>query len=242
MKHSVNDVKRHSGLVLLFAAVVAISAASIMPQAMADTPNQSLLPDPPIVNNPVTITIEGKAPQAPHFGERIRVMEPGWTSGGGLAAPCTALSIAAPNSYSVWELQSGGSPVTYTLQAGDQLKITFGSGGAPTVTLINTSGNSAVTAGPYTWVDVGVGGGVHNTSQLAAYTYGSCGKDGNQAGNNFQQTDEFTPVKPVGGEIIPISTTALLLAGMSTSALWLVPLAAVAVGAFTVLRLQVNRK
>jgi len=43
-------------------------------------------------------------------------------------------------------------------------------------------------------------------------------------------------------EIIPIDTTALLLAGFSTSAIWLVPLVALAGGTFAVLRYQVNKK
>jgi len=48
---------------------------------------------------------------------------------------------------------------------------------------------------------------------------------------------------PVAGEILPISTTALLLAGISTNAMWVLPaLAVVAGSSFAVLRYQVTRK
>lgn len=50
---------------------------------------------------------------------------------------------------------------------------------------------------------------------------------------------EITVSNPIGGEILPISTTSLLLAGMSSNAMWLIPLVAIGGGAFALLRFQV---
>lgn len=55
--------------------------------------------------------------------------------------------------------------------------------------------------------------------------------------------ETFQVLQPVGGEILSIDTTALLIAGASANALWILPALALAAGAaFTVLKLQVSRK
>lgn len=54
-----------------------------------------------------------------------------------------------------------------------------------------------------------------------------------------EQTVGGPSMEPIGGEILPISTTSLLLAGMSNSAMWLIPLVAIGGGAFALLRFQV---
>ena len=57
------------------------------------------------------------------------------------------------------------------------------------------------------------------------------------------QVAAFNTQKPVAGEILPIDTTALLIAGVSQNSLWILPtLALVAGAAFTLLRIQVHRK
>jgi hypothetical protein len=56
-------------------------------------------------------------------------------------------------------------------------------------------------------------------------------------------TQSFIVSLPVGGELIPINTTALLIAGISSNALWMLPtLATVAGVSFVLLRFQVTKK
>ena len=51
----------------------------------------------------------------------------------------------------------------------------------------------------------------------------TCGKEGSQLQLNFQSRGFFETVLPVGGEILPINSAALLIAGISTSAMWILP-------------------
>lgn len=49
-------------------------------------------------------------------------------------------------------------------------------------------------------------------------------------------------ILPVGGMVLPVSMTTLFVAGISSSAIWLVPLTAAAGGAFAILRYQLRRE
>jgi hypothetical protein len=79
-----------------------------------------------------------------------------------------------------------------------------------------------------------------NTKYVIHY----CGyDDATTANDHFSQEKEVQTQNPVAGEIIPINTTALLIAGISSSPmLALSALGFVAGAAFVVLRLQVTRK
>ena len=102
---------------------------------------------------------------------------------------------------------------------------------------------------PLKW-DETVGGGPDSTSGTGVGTAFICSfNDQNGDGDFDLGTDtpgstsqSFIVSLPVGGELIPISTTALLIAGISSNALWMLPtLATIAGVSFVLLRFQVTK-
>jgi len=167
----------------------------------------------------------------------------------------------------VWELRH---PISGTIgydvgsAAGSFIEIKFGpSGASGTVTAFGSAKVYRVTAGPIftqiaegptapvvagtdtfvgTWTNV-QGANAPNTSRVGNWFMGTCGQDApGSSGPNYKIPGGFLVTLPVGGTILPIDGTALLVAGISTSALWLVPLVAVAGVAFAILGFQVNKK
>ena len=113
----------------------------------------------------------------------------------------------------------------------------FGNGGTHTMTI---SANGAVPGGTVEWVELTQGAGTDQTDLAGLYLYGNCSQQGGSADT---ATKTFFVEFPVGGEILPINTSALLLAGLTTNALWILPALAVAAGAgIVVLKFQLNRK
>ena len=94
-------------------------------------------------------------------------------------------------------------------------------------------------------------GKTHSTNKVVHRALVSSGCDDNSApvgartaadldGNVFES---YEVAVQVGGSVISTSSTALLLAGISTNALWILPaLAGIAGISFAVLRVQVSRK
>ena len=91
----------------------------------------------------------------------------------------------------------------------------------------STSGTNKVMA---IWVDVENGLSPSTDSRDAPTFYRalSCGTD--DAGV-YEDEGFFKTVKPVGGYVIPTSTAALLLAGFSMSAVWMLPAIVATAGA-----------
>jgi len=58
----------------------------------------------------------------------------------------------------------------------------------------------------------------------------SCGDEGSMFQLDYQSRGFFETVVPVGGEILPINSAALLIAGISTSAIWIFPTVGTIVG------------
>jgi len=58
----------------------------------------------------------------------------------------------------------------------------------------------------------------------------SCGDEGSVFQLDYQSRGFFETVVPVGGEILPINSAALLIAGISTSAIWIFPTVGTIVG------------
>jgi len=125
-----------------------------------------------------------------------------------------------------------GDPNPISIFANSEAQLTVGG------TALPNKGDDIINTGEWDHTsgaeepNTGTGSGLPRTMSIV-----TCGTEtGSYAvGGNFQI------VLPVGGTIIPISTTALLLAGISSSAMWLIPLAALAVGSFALLRFQINR-
>jgi len=68
------------------------------------------------------------------------------------------------------------------------------------------------------------------TTATGAYTGVTCGPEEVTFGNNYQVPINFNVIEPVGGEIISINTTALLMAGLTTSGMWMIPTLGVIAG------------
>ncbi len=131
-----------------------------------------------------------------------------------------------------------GNPVSVTASA-DAVIVVGGVDMAAGVDIINDAqwvsldGTGAV-EGVQTLPSTGTGAGLPRFMSFV-----SCGQDTVElyvAGHSWEITE------PVGGTVLPISMTSLLIAGMSNSVLWLVPLAAVAGGTFALLKFQLSRK
>lgn len=266
MQLRVYDVKRFSIIVILFAAIAA-SGISTIPSAMAMlSPSLSATPLPVIQGGITILKITGAGDNTPpHLLGMIRVFDPNLVVSGGAGSTfgtgaCTPRG--ATGAGSAWDLEtSNGGLVVYKLAAAtDTLEVTFGGGSSgifPVVTLTDISGSSTVTAGTpgYKWTEVAAinaNGLPDNTlvdTTASPYTFYTCGFDSvagaDPISGTFQYNADipFTTKKPVGGTILPIDTTALLIAGASVNAIWLLPvLAGLAVGVFTLLRFQVVRK
>jgi len=93
-----------------------------------------------------------------------------------------------------------------------------------------------------TWLSVGDVAGVPSTDRVGDYRIGTCGHEGASLIADFDGFGLFTVVLPIGGTIIPVSATSLVLAGISSSPLWILPLVAIAGVSFAVLKFQVSRK
>jgi len=84
-------------------------------------------------------------------------------------------------------------------------------------------------------------GNSDNTNIVGLYSGISCGVERTLFSGTYQASADFNVVSPVGGEIIPVNTIALVIAGLTTSGIWMVPtLASVAGIGITLYKLQKN--
>ena len=258
MKMTVSDVKRFSSISIMLFAVTAL---------LTSTPSAMALPDPSIGGNTVTqnsagtITITVGAGTPPITGEAIRVYDQP-KADTAIDGSCP-MADPALEGVTTWELRADSDTtkkIDYSFPIGSvgttSVKVNFGTGvgisGNPVTVTVDAPGQLSI-GGVFQgsgvsvlgrWIEVtdnagSTGATAPSTNRLGLYAVVTCGLEG---ASPSEVSGNLSVVKPVGGEIIPVSTTALLLAGVPTSALWLVPLAAVAAGAFAVLRLQVYRK
>ena len=241
--------KRILGIVILFvAASVLVIPASQM--AFANPlPGVSKSPPIPVVGGTVTLTITPTAlTDYPVSQMKVVVFESGLVTEvypvfGPPTAPCLP-PIGAVGTLNKWLLEApGGIAAEIGLTSG-VVTLTYGSGGAVTVGF--TGVGSITPAGPYTWVDKNGAGGIQAdnlgllTTAITPYRVGICGYE---AGAPFDGFSSIFTQLPVAGEILPINTMALLIAGVSSNALWMLPtLATVAGVSFVLLRFQVTKK
>lgn len=261
-----NYITRLLTLMVIISSIAALSTSGLQ-IAFANSPSVSADPAPMLVGtgqNKITLSSSNDNSK-PHTDVKIEVGEP-TVSFAGDGTPetsadppvdgspggtCTLPAVSAnPNTRSVWVLRDAATGTV-------DVKLTTGTVGNPgsisipfkpgTVTITSSGGAAAVgnpTSGQ--WVDITINAAPAAINFVGSYKLGHCGYDGfGQTGsqNSVYGTAATVPAQlPVGGEIIPISATALILAGMSTNTLWLIPLGAIAGGAFAVLRFQVMRK
>lgn len=243
MKLGLKGTNRFLTLTILFGALSALLIPA-MPLVFAATPGIGLNPQTPVVGGIVTITINPIAVPVTFLqmvmyesGEPTQVIP-------GSVHPALCFIPLAGGGGDIWELQgAGGLPARITVVSGQVGTTTFGGGVA---VIINPGVGGAVTpAGPYNWVNQ-VTAAADNLNLLTTagtpYRLGICGYEGggNASFGNFNSI--LTQVE-VGGEILPINTSALLLAGLGINAFWMLPvLAAIAGASFVVLRHQLTRK
>ena len=134
-----------------------------------------------------------------------------------------------------------------------------GTTGSPIVYLTSGGVGSPVAAGTLRWIQTvgpspgtfGIDHTVPNPTNLEGQRFiVACGcddpgADGFCAGSDTDGVvaESYRVVKPVGGKILPIDTTALLIAGMSSTGLWVLPMLGVIAGvSFALLKFQVIKK
>ena len=227
-------------------ALLGILVFAIIPQASAMTAQTIVIPSIVGIGNDVVLTYEGQTAQDTHTVLLTRVHEPtansphtlitGDSDAAGTYDDCSDkidLSASVPNNDPPqWEARNfdgpdAGEPFQiFDLDMCDTVSFAFGKG-LPSVPVI-TSGAVTVSANKIVWVDIfPVTPTADNLDLEGEYKWESCGTESNGAGN-WETTQSIIVVIPISGEILPISTTALILAGVSTSAIWLVPV----IGAF----------
>ena len=146
----------------------------------------------------------------------------------------------APSLYSIPDPTAGPS-VPAVAGAEDSITVKYPPGPI-TATTSDGNGNGApVFTGAPVWVQKGTGGAVPALS-LGTWQFTTCVVD-TQIGAAGFDSDPFAVKKLVGGEILPINTTSLLIAGIFTNSYWtLLVLGAVAAGSFVILRHQLKIK
>jgi hypothetical protein len=257
MKLQLSINRRLYTLLVVFGVIGTLGLS--MQSAFADPdPAQGYLQSSVVQGTATDIQIDQAASNALTISNFITVYDTDKTTSesfatGGLTGCPTSVGAG----IDVWQLvrSSDDAPIGYKFAAGGilgQVKTKYGTGvgttsgntvtvtvnGDTTLRFGSSDGTLGASATAY-WKKVPPTVNNINTDNLGFQSFLTCGTEGSA---NFHGGGQVEIVKPVGGEIIPVSTTALLLAGFSTSALWLIPLTVVAAGSFAVLRFQVYRK
>lgn len=245
---------------LMAIAVIATMVGSTAPLAYAsDTPALSLVPPVPVIGGFPTIVVTGSAGTVPHDNLRFGLREPPSTGVSLTTVPPPSFTDCGQDRYlagagSYWILTTDGAAPSLANMVEIDLPVAGASASipfAPGPVVIAYSGGATGPASGI-WVDDNtVANKVPAIDFLATvipsnpYATLICGFDNAGTPNvqPFQIIQDFRTQEPVAGEIIPINTTALLIAGISTSPmLVMVGLVAVASGIFTLLRFQVSQK
>jgi len=239
-------------IMLTVAAIGALTTSSIQSASAMFSPSVSSDPAPLIVGfggNVITITAAVDNTK-PHEDVRISLAEPtviiGWGAAqvGTPATPnnnpipggtCTLPPVQTnPNTRSVWHLQTGGVDSVFDIPAGGVVKIPFT---GPGVVAISYPGGIASGPATGTWVDqvnAAPASIVFATSGLDLYSAGHCGYDlfgtTGTTNNLYGTVNTLSSQFPVGGSIIPIDTTALMIVGLSSGLVWIFPTIAAGIG------------
>jgi len=261
MKNS-RTVTRHLTMIMLFTSIGAMMISSLPHAAAESSPSVSEDPNVPVQGGIMEVIINaGVSNTLPHVKGEVRVYEPGVDPGTGTGIYSGSCNFGTTTglglgSAKIWEFRRADNPAatneyTMTLTT-DSLRIPFGFEGNPVtptttagVTLLDDEGvwvQTSDSASPNTQDDA--------LDILTApgfeYTVSTCGYDaGGGPGNTGDYTinDPFGTQPLVAGTIIAIDATALLIGGFVSSPLMILPVLGIAAGvAFTLLKLQVERK
>ena len=258
-----NNVKRTSSFTILFLAMAALMISTV-PAAMASPGlGTGTTPTTPVLGSTMTVNVIGTPGSAPNDKVSIRMFEPQTPAitvpldQGVFTDPCTTAGVMPDGTatYRAWDLYHGAVIAQFEITSGgDVLRVSFGNGAVSQTVTYNAVPIAAANiddlgAGTWDWKQTaaspspGTADDVIDVLVTAApfYTFIACSNESTAASPGTFDDQNFKTQKPVAGTILPINTAALLIAGISTSALWLVPLVAVAAGAFAVIRFQVSR-
>jgi hypothetical protein len=256
-----NKIKSTIIALTLTVALASIVVGSI-PVAYASSPGVTTVPSPVVIGGFPDVIISASV-GAPHLDVRVGLREPpstGLTLVAVVPTPSPPGGVCGLDRYgagagSYWILTTDGvSPIT----SGNMVEMDIPVGGSVSIPFRDAGGvtidYSGGATGPATgiWVDDNTVAGKSPSIDFLATTFPVydpyrvrvCGFDTAGGGNlPFEIAVDFESQKPVAGEILPINTTALLIAGFTSNPVWVLSaLAVVAGGAFTILRLQINRK
>jgi len=252
MKQSNADKTILFGLVLL---TLSVGLASIQ-YASAMSPNTQ--PDPGAIPpfGTFDLTWEGDAGTDPHDVRLIRVHEPaiintvgdtdaGSNGIGNCDAGDQIKKTTVVGDPRMWELRhpDNSQPVQFTgIDSGEMVRVTFGEGLA-TVPITADPGIT-VSSAMGTWVPITPGDASADVVDVIGnWRMLSCGRDftGAPGVSPWSDSDGILVAQPVGGEILSLNTSALLIAGLSTSGIWMIPALGAVVGSgLTIYKLRKN--
>jgi len=161
------------------------------------------------------------------------------------ALPCVAIRLLGTGTVWVLTHADGTTKATYSLDDGESITVTFTDGTA--VAGVALGPGAAITGAGHKWVAIASPIVIPQLQTIGGnWQFFTCGVDGfgNVGGaSNFVASEFFEVVVPVAGKVIPIDTTALLIAGFSSNPFWILTMLAITAGAsFTLLRFQLLRK
>lgn len=236
MKHSLNRINKVLSIFMLFATLSVLTTS--LPSAFADPdPGQGAFPN----QIPTTGTTILKVGTGTHQA---------FTSVAGVAVYTdeTVLTCPLPAAAGLekrFDLRNAaGTPVTATLgTTTSSFEVPWGTGltfGATTFGTVTFS-----SAGPYHWGEAATPLlATDSTATVDTLVFRTCGTEGaTQAGAQPYAGDAiFSVVLPVGGELLSIDMTSVLVAGAFTNQMLLLPiLGVVAATAFAILKIQVRK-
>lgn len=233
MKHSIKDAKRLSSIAIMFLAVGAVGF-SMTPDSFAmNTPSASTLPQIVVVGiTQITLVIDGDG--VGNNNAKIRVYSPNHPVLSPVSMnPCGLAPVAATFIGYDLVLVGTSTPYIFTLTLDtDGIRVPFGGAGAFFVTLIGAPTDNAA-GGMVEWKEVV--SGLTNTDAISqvvgdVHRYNICGFDTGQT-LQFNVLNNWSIQAPVGGSILAIDTTALLIAGVFSTGFWMIPAAAAGISA-----------
>jgi len=244
-------------MTMMLSTVALLSTSGLQSAWAMPGPNVGLASNPVALNGIQTVTLSDNSAMnfdPPHRGS-IWMIDPDSTlvlpfppNGGfiNLPADCTGAGFTLGGTGTVWELQDGsGNPAVYeTPVGGGLISFEFGHGDG---TANPSPGTNMISTGPHTWVAI-QGADSDSLAKEGTYNIGLCGNDehgldqqttppGSPKGYSF--VSGFDAQRPVGGTILSINTTSLLIGGLMSSSMMVLPAIGIAAAVLvTVLKLQ----
>jgi len=255
MRIKVSNAKKLSGIILLLGTVGLLTISPSVDAMM--TPDFDTDPLFPVQGGTVDLIWTGDQPDAPHQVNNIRVLPPsasGITNTGNAdtvadQGTCTAgakelRKPSAADDGHVFELQETASKAIsfFIADAGHTITVPFPNGPGGTVSITASGAGTSASMGTAKWVDItdSLTPQAPALDETGFYSIDSCGTDD---GGPWKLEETLEAKPPVGGALLAIETTSLLIAGATSSAMWILPVLGLAVaGSIALLKFQVARR